>query len=902
MSDIPAKCKGCRVIFESTGRLIRHLNQSRNELCQLHRQESLRDHALPLPASLSSSSVVTVSDISVSTQDEYGRDFSSQNLEPYHQNHQTSENDAEVEDALEKEVEKEVEEVLEEGEWEMVDDAHAAFGEAMAPFFEHEAEPPHNCSNHTNKPATGDNDNEGIPARVRRYTEDHPGSRAGSVVLEVVDPDAGYAHHVGSRSNPWAPFASKLDWDFACWVKLQGPGSNSTNDLLDIDQFREMLGLSFKNMGELNEIIDKKLPKQPQFHRREVVVDGESIIFHSRDVVECIKTLWRNPEYADDLIVEPERQFADEEEQERIYHDMHTGDWWWRMQTKVEKETEEQQATILPLIISSDKTQLTQFRQKTAYPVYITLGNIPKHIRRKPSRQAQILLAYLPTTKLEHISNQAARRRAMGNLFHGCMRFILRLLETLGRTGITLVSGDGLSRRCFPILAAYVGDYPEQLLVALIKFLDCPVCAVKRKGLGDQGSALKPRKLAPILTALATIDKGPKTFKKACLRAGIKPVQDPFWHHLPFSHIYGLITPDILHQMYQGVIKHLLSWLTEALGTAELDRRAACFPPNHHICVFLKGISGLSRVSGTEHDQICCFLLGLVVDVKLPAHIDNPSRLTEAVRGELDFLYLAKYPVHSSKTLEAMRQALRSFQDNRAIFVDLGIRDDFDIPKVHFLEHYFMFICRFGSLDNFNTEYTERLHIDMAKDAFVATNMKDKFVQMTVWLDRCERILAHEKYLKRYQERLNESFVPRPRHIPALILHRRLHMAKHPTHKAVRLDAFVKDYGAKKLVPALQTFVIRHLHPRMNSAQVTSYLCTVYLLFVHLPVYHCIKFTSHDPYALDPNRSAVVDSIHVDPASQDKYGKAIPARFDTVIVNCDHGEIAGMRGYCVAQV
>ena len=65
-------------------------------------------------------------------------------------------------------------------------------------------------------------------------------------------------------------------------------------------------------------------------------------------------------------------------------------------------------ATIIPIIISSDKTQLTQFRNKTAYPVYLTIGNLPKEIRREPSHRGQILLAYLPTSRLEHITNKAA--------------------------------------------------------------------------------------------------------------------------------------------------------------------------------------------------------------------------------------------------------------------------------------------------------------------------------------------------------------------------------------------------------------------------------------------------------------------------------------------------------------
>lgn len=44
-------------------------------------------------------------------------------------------------------------------------------------------------------------------------------------------------------------------------------------------------------------------------------------------------------------------------------------------------------------------------------------------------------------------------------------------------------------------------------------------------------------------------------------------------------------------------------------------------------------------------------------------------------------------------------------------------------------------------------EYTERLHIDLEKDAYAATNHKDKFTQMTVWLEQKEKILRHHQYV-----------------------------------------------------------------------------------------------------------------------------------------------------------
>ena len=58
-------------------------------------------------------------------------------------------------------------------------------------------------------------------------------------------------------------------------------------------------------------------------------------------------------------------------------------------------------ATIVLVIIATDKTQLAQFRKgKVAYLVHLTIGNIPSHIQRKPSKHACVLIGYLPTNKL----------------------------------------------------------------------------------------------------------------------------------------------------------------------------------------------------------------------------------------------------------------------------------------------------------------------------------------------------------------------------------------------------------------------------------------------------------------------------------------------------------------------
>ncbi|KAJ6458500.1 hypothetical protein C8R45DRAFT_757736, partial [Mycena sanguinolenta] len=147
-----------------------------------------------------------------------------------------------------------------------------------------------------------------------------------------------------------------------------------------------------------------------------------------------------------------------------------------------------------------------------------------------------------------------------------------------------------------------------------------------------------------------------------------------------------------------------------------------------------------------KHSQMCRILLGLIIDLRLPDR-NSTTRLIRAIRGALDFLYLSQYPPHSSETLSLLNKAQEMFHANKEIFIDLGIRADFNFPKLHNLCHYLMTIKLFGTTDNYNTEYTEHLHIDLVKDAYHPTNRKDEYTQMTLWLEQKEKILQHKKFL-----------------------------------------------------------------------------------------------------------------------------------------------------------
>ncbi|KAG1866756.1 hypothetical protein F4604DRAFT_1881791 [Suillus subluteus] len=633
----------------------------------------------------------------------------------------------------------------------------------------------------------------------------YPDGRAGQPVpqADICNANTAYASVINDTTNPYAPFNSRVDWKIARWAKLRGPTSTAFLDLLGINEVHEKLGLSYKNSKELNKIIDKQLPGCPKFRCEQIVVTGEAFDVFFRDIIECVKALYGDPDFADFLVFAPEHHYADKEQTVQLFHDMHTGEWWWDTQKKLDQC--KPGATIIPIIISSDKTQVTMFRNKTAYP---------------------------------HIANKASRRRTIANLYHGCMGHILAPLEEAGLDGIIMKSGDGILRCGHPLFSCFVGDYPEQVLVTGVKATECPKCDIPPNELGSNVVPFEMHNLNAVLDALAAIDHGDLEFVCACREAGIKPIIHPFWKPLPYTNIFQAVTLDVLHQLYQGLIKHLLGWLAEAFGAAEIDARCQRLPPNHHIRLFKK-----------------------------------------AVKGLLAFLYLTQYPCQSSKTLTLLEEALDLFHDNKQIFVDLGIQNNFNLPKLHAGHHYMSMIRTFGMTDNYNTEYTERLHIDLAKDAYCVTNHKDEFIQMTQWLECKEKIVRHERYI---MWRLHGNPIRHQPSPPNLSFDHVQTLTKHPSVKGIPIQKLVTEYGAMYFREALARYVaqLRHPHEATTRRHLEDLAATIHLPFCTLPVAH-----------VKPRRVATSQT-----------DTDVPAQFDTVLINDGTGRSVGIEGYRVGQI
>ncbi|KAF8262114.1 hypothetical protein EI94DRAFT_1886708 [Lactarius quietus] len=176
--------------------------------------------------------------------------------------------------------------------------------------------------------------------------------------------------------------------------------------------------------------------------------------------------------------------------------------------------------------------------------------------------------------------------------------------------------------------------------------------------------------------------------------------------------------------------------------------------------------------------------------------------------------------------------------------MDLGVRDHFNLPKIHSMGHYIPSIHLFGTTDNYNTEQTKRLHVELTKGAFNASNHKDIRSQMSMWVVRREKIQDHTAYIKWRQEQViasSASSIGPPQ--PGA---RSLKIVKHPTLKAVSFDDLAYKYGATDFQDTLVDFIAQTNHPTTSGAALSQLAADTLIPFHSVPVdVKTTKLTNH---------------------------------------------------------
>jgi len=156
--------------------------------------------------------------------------------------------------------------------------------------------------------------------------------------------------------------------------------------------------------------------------------------------------------------------------------------------------------------------------------------------------------------------------------------------------GIDISCTDSFLRTTFPILSAYIVDYPEQYLVTCCQENACPTCLVKPKERGQLIHSVlhNPETMIHIL-AQQSQGLALSEFKDHNMR----PI-NPFWKDLLHCDIFSCLMPDMLHQLHKGVFKdHISKWAMQSIEGEQGKIDAHFQAMSHHPTLwhFKKGIS-----------------------------------------------------------------------------------------------------------------------------------------------------------------------------------------------------------------------------------------------------------------------------------------------------------------------
>jgi hypothetical protein len=87
-------------------------------------------------------------------------------------------------------------------------------------------------------------------------------------------------------------------------------------------------------------------------------------------------------------------------------------------------------ATIIPILFGIDKTNVNTLGRMSCYPLYLSIGNLPKKVRCTYSQHAYVLVGYFPSPDATGMEgDRAAFTEAKRMLYHECLRAILKDLD-----------------------------------------------------------------------------------------------------------------------------------------------------------------------------------------------------------------------------------------------------------------------------------------------------------------------------------------------------------------------------------------------------------------------------------------------------------------------------------------
>jgi hypothetical protein len=358
-------------------------------------------------------------------------------------------------------------------------------------------------------------------------------------------------------------------------------------------------------------------------------------------------------------------------------------------------------------------------------------------------------------------------------------------------------------RQCFPVLAAWIADHAENETLHGLKRMSCAVCEVPVERLGSDPNEEHPTRDYLKYAAMEQryIDTEDEHIIASLSEVGVKMGRNVF---IGLSRVVIplLFKPDILHNVYLGLFKHMMQWIEDFLKKHDrqdlFDEVWKSLPPYPGFFVPKKAYREVTQWQGKEMRNLGRCILGVLASAlrrPTPAQQGPFGDAIRCVRALVDFSLMAQYQSHTSETLGYMEQYLKDFHRYKDVFQEFRTskktrgeadandeqlrldqerklkeagrvtpakrrrllvenraqRDDereeihrskshFNFIKLHLLVHYCSHVRKFGNIPMYSTDVGELAHKVQIKEGYRHSNKNDASRQILEYYGRVHSV------------------------------------------------------------------------------------------------------------------------------------------------------------------
>ena len=355
----------------------------------------------------------------------------------------------------------------------------------------------------------------------------------------------------------------------------------------------------------------------------------------------------------------------------------------------------------------------------------------------------------------------------------------------------------------FASVAAWIADHAENETLHGLKRMSCAKCEVPLERLGlDAREAHQTRDYQMYASVTQQyLDTGDEQLAASLSAVGVKMDRNVF-AGLSRVVVPLLFKPDILHNVYLGLFKHLMQWIEDFLKKHDrqdlFDEVWKSLPPYPGFFVPKKAYREVTQWQGKEMRNLGRCILGVLASALRRPTLAQQGPFRNAlrcVRALVDFSLMAQYQSHTPETLRYMEQYLEAFHRYKGVFQEfrrskktredadandeqlrlelqrelkdagpvtaaerrrrldanraqrankreeiLRSQSHFNFIKLHLLVHYCSHVRQFGNIPMYSTDIGELAHKVQIKEGYRHSNKNDASRQILDFYGRVHAV------------------------------------------------------------------------------------------------------------------------------------------------------------------